>query len=605
MRIQHNIPAMSSYRNYTYNVSAVAKNLEKLSSGYRINRAGDDAAGLAISEKMRIQITGLEQAQSNAKSGINLVQTAEGALTEVHDMLKRMYTLAEQSANGTYDDDVDRAQLQKEVQSLRSEIDRIADSTNYNGINLLDGSLGGGSTSTVNGLKDATLTNMKDAQVAGLDAQKGIWEVDLSDLKFTATSTDGSATVTISFGGVDVGKVTVGKVQDDGTATFEIGSENATVELLKEQATIAGGTGAKGITVNISYADGKFTIEMDAVPATTGTSLATGMPASFEVKFKGPADAAKADVYVNMSDNTSEKGLKLTNAGVTDVPQATVVQEARAQGDQRLLAYAELQLTADMVKDGSVIKIGNETYTFAVGAQSGYKGGSNVIDLTDIEKKDIATKITAGTVAERLAEAAKDNSQFQVTYKKSTSLDKIFLTEKEDSGLSYLGSAIVGDKSGKGNNTDAKWKGVVMYGQGSVSTSQSGGLTLQIGDTAESFNKMTVSVKDMHSKAMGIGSVDISSQEGASAAMAAIKSATNYVSDVRGDLGALQNRLDHTINNLSVAQQNIQDAESTIRDVDVAQEMMAYTKNNILVQSAQAMLAQANQLPQGVLQLLG
>ncbi len=141
MRIQHNIMAMNAYRNYTNNVSAMKSNLEKLSSGYKINRAGDDAAGLAISEKMRAQITGLQQAQANAKSGINLVQTAEGALTEVHDMLNRMVKLADQSANGTYDDTTDRTQLQKEINQLLDEINRIADSANFNGIKLLDGSM--------------------------------------------------------------------------------------------------------------------------------------------------------------------------------------------------------------------------------------------------------------------------------------------------------------------------------------------------------------------------------------------------------------------------------------------------------------------------------
>ena len=141
MRIQHNIAALNSYRNLTGNNSAVSKNLEKLSSGYRINRAGDDAAGLAISEKMRAQITGLNTAQKNAQDGVSLVQTAEGALTEVHSMLNRMVELADQSANGTYDNPVDRANLQKEIASLKDEIDRIADSTNFNGINLLDGSL--------------------------------------------------------------------------------------------------------------------------------------------------------------------------------------------------------------------------------------------------------------------------------------------------------------------------------------------------------------------------------------------------------------------------------------------------------------------------------
>ena len=152
MRIQHNIMAMNAYRNYNTNTSALSKNLEKLSSGYKINRAGDDAAGLAISEKMRAQITGLEGAQSNAKDGISLVQTAEGALTEVHDMLNRMYELAEQSANGTYEDGTDRAQLEKEVTQLKNEINRIADSANFNGIKLLDGSLSTeGGTAAVSG----------------------------------------------------------------------------------------------------------------------------------------------------------------------------------------------------------------------------------------------------------------------------------------------------------------------------------------------------------------------------------------------------------------------------------------------------------------------
>ena len=143
MRIQHNIPSMNAYRNFSNNSKSINKNLEKLSSGYKINRAGDDAAGLAISEKMRAQITGLDVAQKNAKDGISLIQTAEGALTEVHDMLNRMYKLAEQSANGTYDASVDRQQLQKEVDSLRTEIDRIGKSANFNGIKLLNGSLSG------------------------------------------------------------------------------------------------------------------------------------------------------------------------------------------------------------------------------------------------------------------------------------------------------------------------------------------------------------------------------------------------------------------------------------------------------------------------------
>ena len=141
MRIQHNIMAMNAFRNYNTNTSALGRNLEKLSSGYKINRAGDDAAGLAISEKMRAQISGLKQAQSNVKDGISLVKTAEGALQEVQDMMNRMVTLATQSANGTYDNDVDRDNLRKEVEALATEIDRIADASNFNGKALLNGDL--------------------------------------------------------------------------------------------------------------------------------------------------------------------------------------------------------------------------------------------------------------------------------------------------------------------------------------------------------------------------------------------------------------------------------------------------------------------------------
>ena len=165
MRIQHNITALSAYRNLTNNNSAVAKNLEKLSSGYRINRAGDDAAGLAISEKMRAQITGLKTAQKNANDGISLVQTAEGALTEVHSMLNRMVELATQAANGTYYDE-DRANLQSEIEQLKEEIDRIADGTNFNGINLLDGSLsatGGSKNVTINGVSSTKSVGSKGA----------------------------------------------------------------------------------------------------------------------------------------------------------------------------------------------------------------------------------------------------------------------------------------------------------------------------------------------------------------------------------------------------------------------------------------------------------
>ena len=401
MRIQHNIAALNSYRNLTGNNNAVSKNLEKLSSGYRINRAGDDAAGLAISEKMRAQITGLNTAQKNAQDGVSLVQTAEGALTEVHSMLNRMVELADQSANGTYDNPVDRANLQKEIASLKDEIDRIADSTNFNGINLLDGSLSTSTTTTLSG-KEAN-TN------AGVD------------LKFTFAD--------------------------------QLKGNNINVKLENETS----GTDAIKATVD---ANGLITLKMDATKDHSASAIKEAL--------------AKANI-----DAVTEK--------------------------------------EDKAKMTSLLASATVT-------------GAGTTGLTG------ATDFAAAT----------------------------------------------------GTPTAAKGKS----------------LTLQIGDTSKDFNQMAVSVGDMHTDALGIADIDISTQVGAQTAVDKIKSAINSVSSTRGDLGAIQNRLEHTINNLSVTAENMTAAESRIRDVDMANEMMAYTKNNILVQSSQAMLAQANQLPQGVLQLL-
>ena len=401
MRIQHNIMAMNAYRNYANNTSSLSKNLEKLSSGYKINRAGDDAAGLAISEKMRAQITGLDKAQDNAKDGISLVQTAEGALTEVHDMLNRMYELAEQSANGTFEDGTDRKQLQKEVDQLKSEINRIADSANFNGIKLLDGSMAANGTTKI---------------IAAASSAKA---------------------------GVDVSIVADSLFDKDGNRS----------ELKFSLAAVS--TGKEGVVVKKD-----------------------GVTISLE---KGK-DYSAADIQALLAK------AKTSGTGVTE----------------------------DMMKS-----VQNATITGA-GVTNGPK----------------------------------------------------------------------------------PWTTLAKASAGAAQANQGKPLTLQIGDTSDSFNQLKVGIKDCHVAALGLTDMKIGDQDSAAKALDKIKSAINYVSDVRGTLGATQNRLDHTINNLSVMQENIQDAESTIRDTDVADEMMAYTKNNILIQSAQAMLAQANQVPQGVLQLL-
>lgn len=384
MVVRSNVMAINAFRQLGMNNSQVSKSLEKLSSGFRINRAGDDASGLAISEKMKAQIKGLETASSNSQDGISLIQTAEGALTEVHDMLNRMVELAGKAANGTMDETVDRQALQKEVDALKSEINRIADGTNFNGIKLLNGELGGGRTA-----------------VAG--------------------------------------------------------------------SYVTGDLTAKKLTV-----DGKLTI------------------AGFE--------ATISDVAT-------------TNATL----------------EKQLEAWATSYNGTETAKTGLVATATGSTIFFAENA--GKEGTT---------------------------------------------------TAPVDTTVKTAGSAAVVGK---------------------------GGLTLQIGDTADAFNKITVSINDMSTAGLGLTGVDVTDQTKASDSLALLRSldgkgAINTVSSARADLGALQNRLEHTINNLDVAAENMTNANSRIRDTDMAKQMMEYTKMNVLTQAAQAMLAQANQQPQSVLQLL-
>ncbi len=413
MIIQHNISALNSYNQLSGNNSALAKNLEKLSSGYKINRAADNAAGLAISEKMRAQITGLETAQQNSKDGISLVQTAEGALTEVHSMLNRMVELATQASNGTYSN-TDRGKLQDEIVQLQDEIDRIADSTNFNGIDLLNGNLGGYE------LGATTLTDLGPA----------VKSVSVSGGNLEATD---NISITIA---------------DTGTVTIDFGTN--------------------------------------------------GAPNSGNETWEYWDDAT---------------GTWSANPAVVDPSKGGTIKARTVMADDS--------------------------------------------EKADVEKWE-------GVEVEITISAAQDKTAYA-----------------QDVDLAAPGTAVE-----------------ISIAGGSK------GLNLQVGDTADDFNKLAVNIRDMHADALGIGSLSVGSEESASEAIDLIKSAIDMVSDVRAGLGATQNRLDHTLNNLETTTTNLTESESRIRDTDMAEEMMDYTKNNILVQSAQAMLAQANQVPQGVLQLL-
>ena len=585
MRIQHNIMAMNAYRNYNNNASALSKNLEKLSSGYKINRAGDDAAGLAISEKMRAQITGLNAATKNVKDGISLVKTAEGAMQEIQDMLNRMDYLATQSANGTYDNEVDRANLQKEVDALKTEINRIADSANFNGIKLMDGSLD--TKVQVSGAKDvAGLKVMADGQL-GKDPQAGIYSIDLSNVKLS--SPDQSSVKLEAFGKTTDGvAVTAGMTDDQLAKALAEDWNNTHKEDWNDPAQYG-----QGFQVTAKAEGSKVVFTMSQAPSKAWTE-------------------ADTKATLNFTYNNGTTGINGNNAQQITLTQ---VQEAVDTTTSRMYGQAEFALKKDFVKDGGTLTIGDETYVFAVGADSKYKDLANVVDLTDMTaKSDDLLRVAAN----RLTTVAQGNTRFKVGSANDT-LGTISITEKEG-GVDYSVNNLAG-ADGKGTTrvgaaagvtstpgkNDAKasdWAGLVKTGTVNMEAMGSA-LTLQIGDTADSYNQMKVSVGDMHTKALGIDGINIGNQAGAAAAIQTVRDAINQVSSVRGDLGAIQNRLEHTQNNLSVMAENIQDAESTIRDTDVAEEMMSYVKNNILVQSAQAMLAQANQVPQGVLQLLG
>ena len=547
MRIQHNIMAMNAYRNYTNNTSALSKNLEKLSSGYKINRAGDDAAGLAISEKMRAQITGLETAQKNAKDGISLVQTAEGALTEVHDMLNRMVELADQSANGTYDVETDRANLQKEVQQLKDEINRIADSANFNGIKLLDGSMdaegiGGGANMSVN-------FGSVTAYEAGVSKANPTFSVSLDGLSLKANASSGS--LVLNVGGQNI------------TLNFSGATKGSAVSL-GSLSLAASSVTLGGIKYDISVSQGSLTFEMaSSVVLTAGMTLNP----SFEVKVGNATGASIESGLIN-------KGTQVITSGVI--------------GGAEKMATATFEITKDMLANGATIKIGDQTFTID------YSKSKDEATGTTIGVKDLLTKdgqldnAAIDEVITRITDAGQNNALFTIG---NNGNNQITLQSK--TGLNSATYATL-------DTADEIKKQVAV----NAPTQPGKALTLQIGDTSDSFNRLSVSIQDMHVDSLGIEDLDISTQAGAQSAVDKIKAAINTVSSVRGTLGATQNRLDHTINNLSVMTENIQDAESTIRDTDVADEMMAYTKNNILIQSAQAMLAQANQVPQGVLQLL-
>jgi flagellin len=485
---------MNSLRQLGVNNTNTGKNLEKLSSGYKINRAGDDAAGLAISEKMRGQIRGLEQAQNNANDGISLIQTAEGGLNETHAILQRMRELAVQSANGTYQNDVDRENLQKEVESLKSEIDRIASSTHFNKINLLDGSIG---------KAEVKAEFATSATVSDVAATKGTYTIT------SATASD-----------------------KDSANIFEL-------SFIDEKGE------SKVVDIDYNVATGE---SADAV----ATTLETALKANSDITSN--FDITRSGAVITLASKTA--GTDGASVYASNNTEGTITANDVTGAAGVIAADATKTVLAGTVAKGDKLTVAGKTYEF-------------------YDPSDETSKVADGNIAVALgADADGSNANLLAALKKEGGLKEVTYDTDEDT---FTFSNI--DELGKD-------------------------LTFQIGANGSSDQQVTLNVGDMSSTGLNINGISVGSQDSANAAIAAIDNAINTVSGTRADLGALQNRLEHTVNNLGVTSENLTAAESRIRDVDMAKEMMEYTKNNILTQAAQAMLAQANQQPQGVLQLL-
>ncbi|GAB6138168.1 flagellin N-terminal helical domain-containing protein [Halanaerobaculum tunisiense] len=485
MRINTNTAALNSYNQLKNTENNMNKSLERLSSGKRINRAADDAAGLAISEKMKGQMNGLAQAQRNAQDGISMMQTAEGALNESQSILQRMRELSVQSANDSNTNE-DRAEIQKEVDQLSQELTRIGETTEFNTQNLLDGGFEGKFQIGANeGQNMTTKINDMRADALGVASAEGI------DHEVSNTSTQ--------------------TLSGTGDAFY---SQNTTYNLdvtsLDEKTTVTS-TNTGDIEANYSLkndsgqhvavsSDGKdYTMLDSAVDDISNATTAE--------------DSSSNAVAVNMNDPMTSGTAEL------DVADTALT----SSHDITLTGTTSISFEDTELKSGEYSVVGTEHGEISSG-----------LGLTNNEGDVVATTTDTST------------TQTWSAYEDSTST--VFTIE--------------GDA----------------------------GNELAAGDS--------ISVS-------GDGGVDISTQSAANDAISTVDNALNKVSQERSKLGAQQNRLDHTINNLSTAEQNLTSANSRISDVDMAKEMMSMSKNRILKQAGTAMLAQANQKSQGVMQLLG
>ena len=542
MVVQHNMQAANANRMLNVTTSAQSKSTEKLSSGYKINRAADDAAGLTISEKMRKQIKGLDRASTNAEDGVSAVQTAEGALTEVHSMLQRMNELATQAANGT-NSESDRSAIQDEISQLTTEVDRVAETTKFNETYLLKGNTDGSSSDVK--------VNAHDAGLAGKLTDNG-----------------------------------------DGTSTFNTGVLN-----VGDKITIAGKKYTIADSAKISdYADLKTTQGVDL--ASGDTLVREGKSYTYHTATDKKSDGTTYAVgwYENDDENATP-----TTIGKADLRAGDI------KNGQKLVGTGT---------DAYTIKTQEEVTTAIKGlsagdAVSGKDASGHTINYTVGVKDDPAQNTyTVETILEKLGDM--NGALLDVNGTKTAAIgndDGDDSTISAQEAYSKIAKELA-TASSIGTDSPATVKGdgtgKFTIKQGTVSVKNSLSFSLHVGADADMTNKINVDIESMSSAGLGIKGINVKDDSGIAATYAidAIADAISKVSSQRSSLGAVQNRLEHTISNVDNVVENTTSAESRIRDTDMAKEMVNYSKNNILAQAGQSMLAQANQSNQGVLSLL-
>ena len=635
--VQHNMNALNAYNKLNANVAGMKKSSEKLSSGYRINRAGDDAAGLAISEKMRSQIRGLNQAVRNSQDGINMIQTFEGAAQETHSILQRMKELATESANGTYDNATARAAIQLEFDQLNDELNQIAD-TDFNGTIVLNGGVMSDGLEAVNNefnyktraeqeaaAKEANEKLLASAEdFCGDDDGVGaildnsaygkkdadvIWNA--LGIKPTSTDTANPDEITLSFG-YDGSKWVATGVYDKEGKAIDV-SEDALkalsdlivpVDTNTAGATGAGGFKIKGTSLNLVF-------DTDDVQKYDTASIKVQ---NINSNNRAPANAGIAEGDAGASGIT----WGTPDAGSTDGGQITVE-----------MLIKDEDMTAEMKEILDNLK--TQDFGFDYG-----KGGTITWeDLTDLAEK---TGVTAGGEfsfnGNKLQFTAKGGEAVDILEFKFTGFDADLEVDGNTFNVNFDSYAYIDDTQLKAQSTETTAKPTVdMFDKaaasGGVSESDAfkhstailtyaEDITLQTGARSKDavnftflYNKADMGDLEANlnisarKEGLNTENLKLSNQSDANDAIDQIDKAINKVSMVRASFGAIQNRLEHKITNLTTTSENLTEAESSIRDTDMASEMMNYTKFNILQQAAQSMLAQANQQPQSILQLLG